>query len=68
MDDPDEMFQLADLLEGVSVDCAEFSSEARSPGMNNLIVTFRVYCACSRPTSENKIVCILKLRLFSSLS
>lgn len=33
VDDPDEMFQLADLLEGVSVDCAEFSSETRSPGI-----------------------------------
>ncbi|KAM6922453.1 FERM domain-containing protein 6 isoform 2-T2 [Lycodopsis pacificus] len=30
VDDPDEMFQLADLLEGVSVDCSEFSSETRS--------------------------------------
>ncbi|KAM7408888.1 hypothetical protein PAMA_002555 [Pampus argenteus] len=27
VDDPDEMFQLADLLEGVSVDCSELSSE-----------------------------------------
>lgn len=39
VDDPDEMFQLADLLQGVSVDCSEFSSESRSPGMNNLIDT-----------------------------
>lgn len=32
VDDPDEMFQLADLLEGVSVDCAaELSSETQSP-------------------------------------
>uniref|UniRef100_A0A8D0D269 FERM domain-containing protein n=1 Tax=Sander lucioperca TaxID=283035 RepID=A0A8D0D269_SANLU len=31
VDDPDEMFQLADLLEGVSVDCSELSSETRSP-------------------------------------
>ncbi|XP_031694934.1 FERM domain-containing protein 6 isoform X2 [Anarrhichthys ocellatus] len=30
VDDPDEMFQLADLLEGVSVDCSELSSETRS--------------------------------------
>lgn len=39
VDDPDEMFPLADLLEGVSVDCAELSSETCSTGMNNLIVT-----------------------------
>lgn len=31
VDDPDEMFQLADLLEGVSVDCAELSSETHTP-------------------------------------
>ncbi|KAM9345349.1 FERM domain-containing protein 6 isoform 2-T2 [Symphorus nematophorus] len=31
VDDPYEMFQLADLLEGVSVDCAELSSEIHSP-------------------------------------
>ncbi|XP_047459940.1 FERM domain-containing protein 6 isoform X2 [Mugil cephalus] len=31
VDDPDEMFQLADLLEGVSVDGAEFSPEIHSP-------------------------------------
>ncbi|XP_069000979.1 FERM domain-containing protein 6 [Embiotoca jacksoni] len=31
VDDPDEMFQLADLLEGVSVDCAGLSSETHSP-------------------------------------
>lgn len=37
VDDPDEMFQLADLLEGVSVDCAELSLETHSPaGINNL--------------------------------
>nr|XP_046257208.1 FERM domain-containing protein 6 [Scatophagus argus]XP_046257209.1 FERM domain-containing protein 6 [Scatophagus argus] len=30
VDDPDEMFQLADLLEGVSVDCGELSSETHS--------------------------------------
>lgn len=30
VDDPDEMFQLADLLEGVSVDCAEFFSQTRT--------------------------------------
>ncbi|XP_073337372.1 FERM domain-containing protein 6 [Pagrus major] len=30
VDDPDEMFQLADLLEGVSVDCAERPSETHS--------------------------------------
>lgn len=35
VDGPDEMFQLADLLEGVSVDCSEVCSEAPSPGMNN---------------------------------
>lgn len=37
VDDPDEMFHLADLLEGVSVDCSELSSQSWSPGMNNLI-------------------------------
>ncbi|XP_029030989.1 FERM domain-containing protein 6 [Betta splendens] len=31
VDDPDEMFQLADLLEGVSVDCAEISSNICAP-------------------------------------
>ncbi|XP_042358654.1 FERM domain-containing protein 6 isoform X2 [Plectropomus leopardus] len=31
VDDPYEMFQLADLLEGVSVDCSELSSETHSP-------------------------------------
>ncbi|XP_044070838.1 FERM domain-containing protein 6 [Siniperca chuatsi] len=31
VDDPDEMFQLADLLEGVSVDCADLSSETLTP-------------------------------------
>ncbi len=41
VDDPDEMFQLADLLEGVSVDCAELSSESHSPGVNNVIVTIQ---------------------------
>ncbi|XP_040906620.1 FERM domain-containing protein 6 isoform X1 [Toxotes jaculatrix] len=30
VDDPDEMFQLADLLEGVSVDCAELSLDSHS--------------------------------------
>ena len=38
MDDPDEMFQLADLLEGISVDCSELTSETPTSGMNNLIV------------------------------
>lgn len=52
MDDPDEMFQLADLLKGVSVDCAELSSESHSPGMNNLIVT---------------CICILKLLLTNKI-
>ncbi|XP_068424291.1 FERM domain-containing protein 6 [Clinocottus analis] len=32
VDDPHEMFQLADLLEGLSVDCSEFSFETCSPG------------------------------------
>lgn len=36
VDDPDEMFQLADLLEGVSVDCVEISTETLSPGINTL--------------------------------
>ncbi|TNN62942.1 FERM domain-containing protein 6 [Liparis tanakae] len=31
VDDPDEMFQLADLLEGLSVDISELSSESCSP-------------------------------------
>ncbi|XP_026212501.1 FERM_F1_FRMD1 and FERM_C_FRMD1_FRMD6 domain-containing protein isoform X2 [Anabas testudineus] len=31
VDDPDEMFHLADLLEGVSVDCSELSSQSWSP-------------------------------------
>lgn len=30
VDDPNEMFQLADLLEGVSVDCAEYSSQTHA--------------------------------------
>ncbi|XP_030011119.1 FERM domain-containing protein 6 isoform X2 [Sphaeramia orbicularis] len=30
VDDPNEMFQLADLLEGVSVDCAELSSQTHT--------------------------------------
>lgn len=41
VDDPDEMFQLADLLEGVSVDCAELSSETHTPGRNHMIVTYK---------------------------
>lgn len=36
MDDPDEMFQLADLLGGVSVDCGELCSKNHSPGINIL--------------------------------
>lgn len=32
MDDPDEMFQLADLLDGVSVDGVDISTESNSPG------------------------------------
>ncbi|XP_026165086.1 FERM domain-containing protein 6 [Mastacembelus armatus] len=31
VDDPDEMFKLADLLEGMSVDCAELSLGSHSP-------------------------------------
>ncbi|XP_023267369.1 FERM domain-containing protein 6-like isoform X1 [Seriola lalandi dorsalis] len=34
VDDPDEMFQLADLLEGVSVDCAELSLDTHSTENN----------------------------------
>lgn len=34
------MFQLADLLEGVSVDCPDFSSEPQSPGISNVISLF----------------------------
>lgn len=59
MDDPDEMFQLADLLEGVSVDCAELSPETHSPGINNLLVTYRILR--KHPPNTNKIVYILKL-------
>uniref|UniRef100_I3JTU9 FERM domain containing 1 n=1 Tax=Oreochromis niloticus TaxID=8128 RepID=I3JTU9_ORENI len=36
VDDPDEMFQLADLLGGVSVDCGELCSKNHSPGINIL--------------------------------
>lgn len=36
VDDPDEMFQLADLLEGVSVDCGKLCSKNHSPGINIL--------------------------------
>lgn len=32
MDDPDEMFQLADLLDGVSVDGVDIATESHSPG------------------------------------
>lgn len=32
VDDPDEMFQLADLLDGVSVDGVDISTESVSPG------------------------------------
>lgn len=32
VDDPDEMFQLADLLDGVSVDGVDISTESDSPG------------------------------------
>ncbi len=53
MDDPDEMFQLADLLEGVSVDCAELSSETLSPGVNSWIVTYNIL------SKENVTCCIL---------
>ncbi|CAJ1067472.1 FERM domain-containing protein 6 isoform X3 [Xyrichtys novacula] len=34
VDDPDEMFQLADLLEGVSVDCSQLLSEILSTDQN----------------------------------
>lgn len=34
VDDPDEMFQLADLLDGVSVDGVDISTESHSPGRN----------------------------------
>lgn len=36
--DDSDMFQLADLLEGVSVDCSELSTETHSPGMSDLII------------------------------
>uniref|UniRef100_A0A3Q3W1Y6 FERM domain-containing protein n=1 Tax=Mola mola TaxID=94237 RepID=A0A3Q3W1Y6_MOLML len=42
VDDPDEMFLLADLLEGVSVDCADLSSETLLPGINKLLVINRI--------------------------
>lgn len=35
VDDPDEMFQLADLLDGVSVDGVDISTESHSPGRYN---------------------------------
>lgn len=44
VDDPDEMFQLADLLEGVSVDCAELPLDTPSSGMNDLILMHRIVC------------------------
>lgn len=57
MDDPDEMFQLADLLEGVSVDCAELSIDTLSAGINNAILTHRIlfkqYFIRPHPTNEN---------------
>lgn len=60
------MFQLADLLEGVSVDCAELSSESCSPGMNNLIVTCRILfkqcCICSHQWKQH---CVYSQTLFS---
>ncbi|XP_030011118.1 FERM domain-containing protein 6 isoform X1 [Sphaeramia orbicularis] len=37
VDDPNEMFQLADLLEGVSVDCAELSSQTHTSGAKNKV-------------------------------
>ena len=42
VDDPDEMFQLADLLEGVSVDCAELSSDTYSTGIDNVTVLIQL--------------------------
>lgn len=35
VDDPDQMFHLADLLEGMSVDCAEFYSKSLLQGITN---------------------------------
>uniref|UniRef100_A0A671X5V5 FERM domain containing 1 n=1 Tax=Sparus aurata TaxID=8175 RepID=A0A671X5V5_SPAAU len=44
VDDTDEMFQLADLLEGVSVDCAELPSETNSSGINNVMKSRAQVC------------------------
>lgn len=58
VDDPDEMFQLADLLEGVSVDCAEISSETLCPGINTL------HCNTDKHTHTQDIVCVFTPSMF----
>lgn len=40
VDEPNEMFQLAGLLAGVSVDCTDLSSKSHSPGKTILTPTF----------------------------
>lgn len=62
MDDPDEMFQLADLLEGVSVDCTELSIDAHPSGMNHLILKFSILLSTLLfvLTTTREKCCILK--------
>lgn len=62
MDDPDEMFQLADLLEGVSVDCTELSIDAHPSGMNHLILKFGILLSTLLfvLTTTREKCCILK--------
>lgn len=64
MDDPDEMFQLADLLEGVSVDCSELSSETHVPGINHWLLTHKILP--KHPTSVTRSAYLLPLCCFGS--
>lgn len=41
VDDPDEMFQLADLLDGVSVDGVDISTESQTPGINSWLFNIK---------------------------
>ncbi|XP_051271024.1 FERM domain-containing protein 6 isoform X2 [Dicentrarchus labrax] len=59
VDDPDEMFQLADLLEGVSVDCAQLSLETHSPGVNNWALQ-KTKCA-SQPVMKISGNCVTRI-------
>lgn len=61
VDDPDEMFQLADLLDGVSVDCAEISSETLSSGINTL------HYNTHTQTHTQDIVCVCVYNLSKTL-